>query len=53
VKSYQKYRKQIIKAYPRYKYLNNLVEDLMNKKAYYNKKRGTLICPNGEKLILK
>jgi len=50
---YQKKRKHIIEIYPQYRNMNTLVTDLLNGKATYNKKTGILICPNGEKLILK
>jgi len=50
---YQKKRKQIMEIYPQYRNMNTLITDLLNGKATYNKTRGILICPNGEKLILK
>ena len=50
---YQKNRKEIMEICPEYKNLNTLIDDLLNKKATYNKKSGILVCPNGESLKLK
>ena len=50
---YQKKRKELMEIYSLYKNLNNLITDLLNKKATYNKKSGILVCPNGESLKLK
>jgi len=48
---YQKNRPIIIETYSKYRNLNNLIYDLLNKTAQY--KNYTLICPNGKSLKLK
>ena len=51
ISAYQKFRKEIIKAYDRYKNLNTLISDLLSSKAMY--KNFTLTCPNGKSIRLK
>ena len=51
ISAYQKFRKEIIKAYDRYKNLNTLISDLLSSKAIY--KNFTLTCPNGKSIRLK
>ena len=50
ITKYQKTRNTIIRAYEPYRNLNYLILDLLEEKAIL--KGDTLVCPNGEEVIL-